>query len=458
MSSPTSATSPTVLAVAVILGVLATSFSSIFINIGLPMLTHEFAISTAQSHWLVSIFITASTLSLLLTSQLISQYSIRHTFLWFLAIFIATSIIAGVGHNFYVLIACRAAQGASMGVLSVVAIVAMYQAYPIERRGHAGAIFGIGIAMGPTLGPTVGGMLVELGGWRSVFFAPLPLALISFFLCQRILPNDTVASDKRFDSIGFILISLAILGTMSSLSYLQQQHWPAPTSIMLLVLMTALFIGFYRQQQRHEQPLLHIALFKYPTFAIAAVIAFVYGMGLWGSAFFVPLYLQNALHMSAWDTGMVMLPSGLFLCLVLPLAGHMADTMAPRIVVSIGLFAFGAALTLLGLGYGQAGFISLAALITLSRGLGLGMMIPSLDATATRALPSEALSEGVAIMNFLRQLGGALSPALLMAILEWRSHVNGAEAIVANYHHTAMAIGALFLACIIASMMLPNKL
>ena len=112
-------------------------------------------ISTSQSHWLLSIFITASTLSLLLTGKLISKYSIRQTFLWFLSIFIVTSIIAGVGHNFYLLIFCRAAQGASMGVLSVVAIISMYQAYPVERRGHAGAIFGIGIAMGPTLGPTI---------------------------------------------------------------------------------------------------------------------------------------------------------------------------------------------------------------------------------------------------------------------------------------------------------------
>ena len=250
-----------------------------------------------------------------------------------------------------------------------------------------------------------------------------------------------------------------MLGAMIGLSYLQQSHWPIIATIVICSLLVALFWGFCYQQKRQAHPLLEISLFKFPTFTVAAIIAFIYGMGLWGSAFFLPLYLQNALHMSAWDTGMVMLPSGLLLCLILPVAGRMADNLAPKLVVSIGLLAFGCALTLLGLGLGQIGFISLAALIALSRGLGLGMMIPSLDATATRALPSEALAEGVAIMNFLRQLGGAFSPIILILVLDWRTRVNGAVTggLIASYQETLFAIGVLFLLCIFASRLLPNK-
>jgi EmrB/QacA subfamily drug resistance transporter len=453
--------SPALLATAVILGVLATSFASIFINIGLPLLNEEFSVTASKSHWLVSIFISTSTLSLLLTAKLISKFSIRHTFTGFLLLFIATSVLGGFTHNFTILIFCRAAQGAAMGVLSVVAIISMYQAYPIERRGHAGAVFGFGIAMGPTLGPTLAGIIVEYWGWRSVFFAPLPLAVVSLFLSNKILPDESFANDKSFDKIGFALLSITMLGAMSGLSYLQLSGWPLVQTLAIGGLITGLFIAFCRQQKNHLNPLLEISLFKYPVFAAASVISFAYGMGLWGAAFFLPLYLQNAVLMSAWDTGMVMLPSGLVLCLILPISGRLADTLAPKLVVTIGLLAFGSALTLIGLGLGNESFIPLAILIALSRGLGLGMMIPSLDATATRALPSKDLAEGVSVINFLRQLGGAFSPTILMLILEWRLTKNKDlpvhDGILHSYHETFLAIGLLFLLCLLAARKLPSS-
>ncbi|MFA7553884.1 MAG: DHA2 family efflux MFS transporter permease subunit [Spongiibacteraceae bacterium] len=456
--------SPKLLATAVILGVLSTSFSAIFLNIALPTMIKELHIEASHSHWIVSVFITSSTLSMLLVSSLISQFSLRNTFIGSLLLFIAASLIGASLNTLWPIIVCRALQGTAMGVLSVVALITLFECYPIEKRGHAGAVFGLGVAMGPTLGPTLSGIIVDLWGWRATFYTPLILAISSLILCWKILPARTVNTTKKLDKAGFILLTIILFGLLGGISYLQQRHWPNQQSLVFFVMLALLLTVLWQHQKRCQQPLLLITLFRHGGFNAAAVVSFVYGMGLWGSAFFLPLYLQQAIGLSVWDTGMVMLPSGLLLCLILPLGGRMADRLPARVVVSLGLTALGSSFLLMGLEIAKTSFILLALFIAISRGLGLGIMIPSLDATATRALPSEKMNEGVAMMNFLRQLGGALSPTLLMLLLQWRISANTVlmpatidKAMQAGYHQSLLGLGSLFMLSVLAAWRLPKQ-
>jgi MFS family permease len=235
------------------------------------------------------------------------------------------------------------------------------------------------------------------------------------------------------------------------------------TTGLAALCLLALLLTLGRQQLRCPEPLLQLGFFKYPIFSAIAFVSFIYGMGLWGSAFLLPLYLQQAVGLSVWDTGMVMLPSGLFLCLTLPFGGRMADGIPARYVVSLGLLSLSCSFLLLGLGVGHDSFIAIAALIVLSRGLGLGLMIPSLDATATRALPAEEMAEAVALMNFIRQLGGALSPTLLSMLLYWRIQANTTlvddplAATQAGYSEALLGLAVMFGLSLLAAWQLPRR-
>lgn len=462
---PTKTYHPLILAAAVILGVVSTAFSAVFLNIALPTMIDELNIDVSQSHWLVSIFIMTSTLSMLLVSNLISHFSLKTTYIGFLLLFIAASIVGGSLNSLWPIIVCRAIQGVSLGVLSVIALITLFDAYPVEKRGHAGAIFGLGVAVSPTLGPTLSGFVVELWGWRATFYSPLLLAFISLAMCWKVLPGKTISTKKPLDIYGFVLLSVILFSLLAGISYLQQQHWPGLPTLLFVASMAISCWLLWQQEKRCPHPLLLLRLFQYPAFTAAAIVSFVYGMGLWGSAFILPLYLQQAIHMSAWDTGMVMLPSGLVLCIMMPVGGHMADKYPARWVVMLGLFAFASSFLLMGWGLAHSSFVLLALLITLSRGLGLGIMTPSLDATATRALPGSDMTDGVAMMNFLRQLGGALSPTLMMLLLAWRTKANNAlsetteadQLLLSSYNESLFGLGLLFLFSMISAWYLQNR-
>lgn len=422
----------------------------------------ELSIAANQSHWLISVFIVTSTLSMLLVPHLISKFSLHKTFNWSLILFIVASMIGANLNSLWPLILCRALQGIVMGTLSIVAIITLFEAYPIEKRGRAGAIFGMGVAMGPTLGPTLSGIIVDWWGWRATFYIPTILSFISLALCWKILPRKRVDTTKKLDITGFTLLTIIIFGFFTSVSVLSDRHWPGLLTTTLLGILALLTLLWWKHQRRCPEPLLDLTLFQHPIFNAVGLVSFVYGMGLWGSAFMLPLFLQQSLEMSVWNTGMVMLPSGLFLCLTLPFGGRLADSIAARSVVSLGLVSLSCSFVLLGLGVGHSSFIAIAGLIVLSRGLGLGLMIPSLDATATRALPGEKMTDGVAMMNFLRQLGGALSPTLLSLLLHWRIEANkllGYEELPAlqlAYEECLLGLGLLFALSLLAAWYLPR--
>lgn len=400
---------------------------------------------------------------MLLVPHLISNFSLKQTFNWSLIAFIAASFLGGALDSLLPIIFCRAIQGIAMGILAVAAIITLFEIYPIEKRGQAGAFFGVGMAIGPTLGPTLSGIIVEWWGWRATFYTPSILAIISLVLCWKALPSKRVDNNTPLDKRGFALLTLITFGFFGSLTYLSDHQWPTRLSVVLLSVITLLTVIWWKQQRRCAHPLLALSLFEYPVFNATSLVSFVYGMGLWGSAFLLPLYLQQSVGMSVWDTGMVMLPSGLFMCLIIPLGGRLADNIAARTVVFIGLLALSCSFLMLGLNVAQSSFIGIALLIVLSRGLGLGMIIPSLDATATRALPSDKMSDGVAMSNFLRQLGGALSPTLLSLFIHWRTTANTLKlndeslGIKAAYDESLLALALLFALSLIATWKLPNQ-
>jgi EmrB/QacA subfamily drug resistance transporter len=450
------------LAAAVMTGVLSTSFSAIFANIALPHIMADFAVGQSTAHWIITGFVTVATLTMLMAGWCTDTLGLRRLFLGNVLVFLVASLVGGFASQLGVLIAARTVQGAVMGFVSVTALIALFSAFPIEKRGRAGALFGLGMALAPTIGPTVSGFIVEWWGWRSIFFVPMPLALISFLLGYRILPSTTDsnrAPKRQFDWGGFFLTTTFLALLFGGASYLQQNGWPIARLTAYAAGLAILLVSLVAYESRRHDPLLALPLFKYRVFTASALVSFLYGMGLWGSAYLVSLYLQEGVGLGPLATGLVMLPSGVVLCLLLPLGGRLIDRYPAYRVVTAGLIFSAAAFLSLGVTPKSTSLMIFALLITLSRGLGLGIMIPGLDATATRGLPAAMMNDGVAMMNFLRQLGGAMSPTLLMLIYEWRLQANTAAAAITpgqtttaamlSYQQTALLLGAIFLAGIL---------
>jgi predicted MFS family arabinose efflux permease len=287
--------------------------------------------------------------------------------------------------------------------------------------------------LAPAIGPSIGGVLVEHFGWRSIFFVVVPFCIASLVLARRYLPSSAPGgvpsggSGVRLDVPGLLLIGFTILALLNGMV---QLHGAGPgrlpaVALTLLVLAAIGFGAFIVVQRRTAQPLMNLQLFTHRSFAMGGCVAFIYGMALFGSTYLVPVFMQVALALPPSQAGAVLLPAGLVLALTIPLAGRLADRLPIHQLVVAGVLLLALSFALmLGVGVGTALWV-ITLWAAVGR-IGLGFVLPSLNLGSMRGLPTSLISQGSSTINFLRQLGGAIGVSLIGIFLEWRLHAHGA--------------------------------
>lgn len=453
----------------VLLSAFSAAMSAVIMNIGLPAIIDALGARQATAHWLITGFTAAGTLSMLLAPWSARRFGVRRTFMTTLLVFILGCAACGLSTSLAVLIASRIVQGMASGLITTLGVVALSAAYPEQQRGRAMAVFGMGVVLAPMLGPAVGGLLMQVWGWRALMWMPLPCCLVALWSARIALPAEAeqTGAAPPFDWGGFLRLTATLCLLLGGMTQLQLNGWPLAWTLAWGVALLALGVSLVRQEVRCRLPLVDLRHFRVLPFAAAGCVSFVYGFGVWGSAYVLPMFLQVVGARSPLETGLMLLPGGLVMLLMIPVAGRMADARAPQWVVAGGLLCFAASFMTLALAADvgkAASTLLIVALITFGRGLGLGMVIPALDATASRTLPPAAMAEGLALMNFLRQLGGALSPGLLALVLEARVTVREQPGVshewarALGYQDTLMVLGVLFvIAAVPAWKMRPHR-
>ena len=311
-------------------------------------------------------------------------------------------------------------------------------------------LFGAGVVLAPALGPSIGGVLVEWFGWRSIFFVASPFCLLALPLAARLLPHSAPgggavnAEATRLDLAGLLLVAVAILLGLNGLSMLEGAQ-----RMLGLLLMACSFVVlalFVAHQKRTAQPLIRLELFAHAAFARGAIVAFIYGSALFGSTYLLPVFMQMALALPPSQAGAVLLPAGIVLAIVIPLVGR-ASTPANRalyIVVGLALLSVSfVAMVFVGVGTGLTAIVALAILGR----AGLGCILPSLNLAAMDGVSAGLIAQGTSLINLLRQLGGATGVGLIGVFLEWRLHVHGSDVATA-FHQAFVLLGVLTLLAI----------
>jgi MFS transporter, DHA2 family, multidrug resistance protein len=310
-----------------------------------------------------------------------------------------------------------------MQTIPSVVILRMFQPH---EQGRAMGIFGFGVVLTPAIGPTVGGLLVEFFGWRSIFFVVVPFCLIALYLSRRFLPHATMepAGRKALDWRGLLWLSVATLCLLNGLVQLHQLNSAVPW-----VLLGAGFAGlasFAWYELHHPEPLLHLRLFRQPQFAMGAIVAFIYGIGLFGSTYLLPIFLQTALGYSASGAGFVLLPAGLAMAICMPIAGRMADKLPPSRLVVSGVLMMTLSLALMVSVNQHSPYFALLLWVALGR-IGLSLILPALSIGTVRGLEPSEISQATSMSSFMRQLGGVIGISLVGIALETRLKAHGAD-------------------------------
>lgn len=259
--------------------------------------------------------------------------------------------------------------------------------------------------------------------WRYVFFMAVPFCLVGLFLATLFLPGRaTSASPRKFDWIGFGLMTVFLVTLLNGLSNGQRDGWFSDSILRDFAVALVSGIGFIVWELRTPAPMLNLKLFTNRVYAGASVVAFIFGAGIYGSTFLIPLFVQTIQGYTPTRAGLLLMPAGLILAVVFPIAGRLADKMPAYAMVMFGLAVFALSSFLMTGVDTDASFWLFAWWIMLGR-IGLGFIMPSLNAGALKALPMSQLGQGSGAINFVRQLGGAFGVNLLSITLERRSQL-----------------------------------
>src|SRR5690349_8419339 len=274
---------------------------------------HELRVGHDTIQWVATGFLAATTATMLATAWAIDRYGERATFMTAMAVFTLGSLLGMLAWNVEALIAARVLQGAAAGVVQPLSMVALFRVYPPDERGRAMSFYGFGIVLAPALGPAVGGALVDAFGWRSMFALPLPFCVLAVVLGTRALATTRLAANKPFDRIGTLLLVAALVTLLNVPVAGHRTGWSAPLTLALALAGGALAMGFVAWQRRTADPLLNVALFRHRGFTGAALVAFAYGVGLFGTTYLMPVLVQEVAAYDAGKAGFLLAPGGVAL-------------------------------------------------------------------------------------------------------------------------------------------------
>lgn len=342
------------LLLSVMVGVMASIMSSTIVNVAIPGMSHHFSLGQERAQWVSSGFMVAMTVSMLTTPWLLSRYGYRRTYAGTMVLLLAGGVAGGLANNFSLVLLARVAEGLAAGVVQPIPAIIILRAFEPHEQGRASGIFGMGVVLAPAIGPSIGGVLVDLFGWRSIFFMVVPFCLASLWLAYRFVPTTAPGgvAATRGSGLDWRGLALGTVGTLCLLNGLVELRGDSPLQAGLLLAAAALaFAAFVWWQRRHAagggEPLMNLALFQYRQFAMGSVVAFIYGTALFGSTYLLPVYMQVGLQLSASHVGTILLPAGIVLALTIAGVGRLADRQPTWMLVSIGLVLLAASFALM---------------------------------------------------------------------------------------------------------------
>ena len=402
----------------VMIGSMASIMSSTIVNVAVPDLSRHFVLGQERAQWVSAGFMLAMTLSMLATPWFLLRYGLRRTYAGAILLLLFGGVVGGFSVNYPMLLSMRVIEGLAAGILQPIPSIVVLRAFDKHEQGRAMGIFGFGVVLAPAIGPSVGGFLVELFGWRSIFFVVVPFCVVVLFMIRRLLAVNSrlMGEASALDWKGLLLASIGTIGLLNGLVHL---HDGFLQSVPMIGIGLAATAGFVMYQLRTENGLMNMGLFRYPQFAAGGLVAFIYGAGLFGSTYLLPVYMQMALHYAPSQAGLILLPAGVVLAFTIIIAGKLADRFPPNLLVSIGLSLLALSFGLMAIGSSATGYFTLMAWAIIGR-IGLGFVLPSLSLGAMRGVETGLIAQGASIINFLRQLGGAIGVSVVGIVLEWR--------------------------------------
>jgi len=386
-------------------------------NIALPHMQGSLSASLDQINWVLTSYIVASAIMTAPIGWLADRFGRKRLFIVCVAGFTVASLLCGLSQNIGQIVTFRLMQGMCGAALVPLSQSVMLDAYPFEQRGQAMAIWGIGVMLGPIMGPTLGGWLTENYSWHWVFLVNLPVGVFTIFGLLLFMDETSPRPSLRFDWFGFMALAVGIGSLQLMLDRGEQVGWfDSPEIIVETIISIVGFYYFFAHSLTTDEPFVRFALFKDRNFIGGCIFMAVIGLALFSTMALVVPYMQNVMGYPVLTAGWMLGSRGIGTLLIMLFVGRLLRKIEARWLVLVGLSITAATIGQM-IGFtndtGQWTIIT----VTLVQGVGLGMVFVPLSTVAFATLPAHLRTDGTAILTLVRNIGSSVGISVVIANL-----------------------------------------
>jgi DHA2 family multidrug resistance protein len=392
------------------------------VNVALTDMRGSLGATLTDVAWVITAYAIANVIVIPMTSWLSQQFGRRNYFVASIIIFTVCSFLCGNASNIWELVAFRFVQGMGGGALLVTAQTIITESYPVAKRGMAQAIYGMGVIVGPTLGPPLGGYLVDNYSWPYIFYINIPLGIIATILALTFVRSPKYGEKlkaNQVDGWGIILLSAFIGSLQFVLEHGQQDDWFNDPTIVALSVVTLLgLILFIWRELTYKHPIVNLSVLKDGNLRIGTVMCFILGFGLYGSTLIIPIYTQSILGWTATDAGLLLIPGSITTAIMMPFVGNMIQKGVPQgYMVGVGFLVFFFFTFMMQTRMTPDTGVEHMYWPLILRGIGLGLLFVPITTLSLSTLKGKHIGEGAAFTGMMRQLGGSFGIAIITTFI-----------------------------------------
>ena len=399
----------------VMLGLIMAIIDASIVNVALNDMAGNLGSSVDEIGWVATGYILANVIVMPLNGWLTARFGRRNFYAACVALFTIASFMCGTATTVWQLVFYRVIQGFGGGALQPTAQAILFESYPPEKRASAMAIFGLGAMVGPALGPTLGGVIVDNFSWPLIFYINIPIGIAAFIMTLLCIRDPAyLKRDKSpVDVLGLALLTAGVASVQYVLERGQREDWFSSSTIVILTVVAVVSLVVFCWREWHDpRPLVDLKVFKSRAFSAGNVIGIITGFGLFGTALVLPLFLQNVLGFTATETGLVLLPGAIATAISMPIASWLTKLVDGRAMIAFGLLVFAGSAWWMGGINQDSGYWDVFWPRAL-QGFALGFLFVPLSTATLGEIARAKMANATGIYTLVRQLGGSLGIAIL---------------------------------------------
>jgi EmrB/QacA subfamily drug resistance transporter len=432
---------------AVAFGLFMIMLDNTIVNVALPSIQSDLGIGISELEWVFNGYALTFGVLMLTGGKLADMLGRRRIFIVGLLVFTVASLFCGLATSAGWLIGARVVQGVGSALMNPATLSIVTATFPPRQRGMAIGIWAGVAAMALAIGPLAGGLITQHLGWNWIFFINVPVGILAIIVTRLVVDESRdTSADQRLDLPGLLTSGIGLFALTYGLIEANNFGWTSARILSLFVVAVVALVAFVLLELHQRSPMLDLSLFKNGTFAGSNSVMLLIGLAMFGVFFYNSLFIQNILGYSAVQTGATFLPMTVLIILVAPFAGKYSDRVGSRWLMGGGMVLLAASLFIFSRLDASSDFWDILPGLIVG-GLGMALVMTPTTSAAMGSVSVDKAGVGSAVLNSMRQVGGALGIAVMGAIVAEAVHAppgtpEAAAQFVTGYQH-ALTVAAL---------------